>query len=288
MHDKIDISSNDNALFVTGRCNNRCLMCCQPPVKRNDISFFYEKNIRILDSAPKDLDSLGITGGEPTLLGEKLIELVAYAREKLPSTQLHILTNGRAFRKGEYAEKLCAAGGEFLSFGIPIHSDSPIIHDEVSGASGAYYDTLLGLYNLAACDANIELRVVINNINFRRLPAMARFFIKNLIFVRSVSLMAMEDTGYTIKNRNRIWIEPKDYMTQLEEATLRLAEFDIDVNLFNLPLCLLPESLRPFARKSISDWKNKFVSECEMCSVKNDCCGFFSTSKSLFQGICAL
>lgn len=288
MRDIIDIQSNDNALFVTGQCNNHCLMCCQPPVKQDDIDFFYEKNIRLIDSAPIELPTIGITGGEPTLLGDRLFDLIAHIRKRLPNTHIQILSNGRQFANGAYAEKLAQVSEGMVIVGVPFHSDSPIIHDRIAGAKNAYNQTLLGIYNLAANDIDIELRIVLTKQNYQRLPQMARFISKNLAFVSTVAFMAMEDIGYTIKNRDLIWIEPLDYIPQLQQAVQYLAQLEFDVSLFNLPLCLLPEVLRPFAKQSISDWKNKFLPLCDTCTAKSECCGFFTTSKSTFQGIHSL
>ena len=106
MRDTIDINSNDNALFITSQCNNRCVMCCQPPLLRNDLDGYFQKNKALIDSAPRELRSLGITGGEPTLLGDRLFELLRHIRTKLPETEIHLLTNGRAFADKEYARKL--------------------------------------------------------------------------------------------------------------------------------------------------------------------------------------
>ena len=285
MRDTIDILSNDNALFVTGQCNNRCLMCCQPPVKRDDIAFFYEKSIRLIDSAPIELPTIGITGGEPTLMVERLFDLIAYIRKHLPNTHIQILSNGRKFAESDYAERLAQVAEGMLIMGVPFHADSPIIHDRIAGAQDAYNQTLLGLYNLAANDIDIELRIVLTKQNYQRLPQMARFISKNLAFVSTVAFMAMEDIGYTIKNRDFIWIEPTDYMPELQQAVIYLSQLEFDVSLFNLPLCLLPENLRPFAKQSISDWKNTFLPICDTCIAKSVCCGLFSTSHNNFQGL---
>lgn len=123
MRDTIDINSNDNALFITSQCNNRCLMCCQPPLLRNDLDGYFQKNMALIDSAPRELRSIGITGGEPTLLGDRLFELLRHIRMKLPETEIHLLTNGRAFADKEYARKLAGCGTEkyFSAFrSIPI------------------------------------------------------------------------------------------------------------------------------------------------------------------------
>ncbi|MBO4689559.1 MAG: His-Xaa-Ser system radical SAM maturase HxsC [Paludibacteraceae bacterium] len=288
MRDTIDIQSNDNALFVTGQCNNHCLMCCQPPVKKDDIDFFYEKNIRLIDSAPIELPTIGITGGEPTLLGERLFDLIAYIRKRLPNTHIQILSNGRKFADCDYAERLAQVAEGMIIVGVPFHSDSLIIHDRIAGAPDAYNQTLLGLYNLAANDIDIELRIVLTKQNYQRLSKMARFISKNLAFVSTVAFMAMEDIGYTIKNRDLVWIEPLDYMPELQQAVIYLSQLEFDVSLFNLPLCLLPEVLRPFAKQSISDWKNYYLPICDNCSRRVDCCGFFSTSKTTFRGITSI
>ena len=263
-------------------------MCCQPPVKNDDIDFFYEKNMRLIDSAPVELPTIGITGGEPTLLGERLFDLIAYIRKRLPNTHIQILSNGRKFAESNYAERLTQVSEGMVIVGVPFHSDSPIIHDRIAGAKNAYNQTLLGLYNLTANDIDTELRIVLNKQNYQRLPQMAHFISKNLAFVATVAFMAMEDIGYTIKNRDLIWIEPIDYMPQLQQAVIYLSQLEFDVSLFNLPLCLLPENLRPFAKQSISDWKNRYLPICDTCTAKSECSGFFSTSKSIFQGIHSL
>lgn len=114
---------------------------------------------------------------------------------------------------------------------------------------------MLGLYNLGRHDIGIELRVVITRMNYRRLPKLPDFIYRNLPFVEFISLMGLEYTGYTIKNREAVWIDPMDYQAELAQAVLELRDWRMDVSIFNLPRCVLPEALWPFARKSISDWK---------------------------------
>ena len=52
----IDIKSNDNTLFVTEQCNNRCVMCCQPPKRVNDIDLYFAQNIERVTSVPLKRD----------------------------------------------------------------------------------------------------------------------------------------------------------------------------------------------------------------------------------------
>lgn len=275
MRSDFKIGSNDNTLFTTARCNNNCIMCCQPPMNNDDVEELFYQNIKIIDRAPKGIPVVGISGGEPTLLGEKLIELIRHIREKMPDSDIHVLTNGRNFKDGEYAEKVVEAGEGKLFFGVPLHSDYYRDHDIIAGAKEAFNETIAGLYNLAAFGACIELRVVINKLNYQRLPQMSEFIHKNLAFVVWTAFMGMEHIGHAASNERNIWVEPIDYAKYLEEAILTLAQWRKEVAVYNIPLCLLPNTIHQYAQKSISDWKNKFLTVCDGCSLKDKCCGFF-------------
>ena len=99
------------------------------------------------------------------------------------------------------------------------------------------------------------------------------------------SFMGMEKIGYSVKNQSSIWIEPKDYASYLKEAVETLDSWGIAVAVYNIPLCLLPKECWPFAKRSISDWKVKFLKPCEECKVKSDCCGLFATSLEDYKGL---
>lgn len=279
------IESNDNTLFTTARCNNNCIMCCQPPLDNDDIDELFERNIEIINRAPKDIPVVGISGGEPTLLGDRLIELIQHIRVTLPDSDIHILSNGRNFKDIEYSQKVAEAADGKLIVGIPLHSDYYRDHDVIAGAKEAYNETIAGIFNLAAFGVAIELRVVINKLNYMRLPQMADFIQKNLPFAAWTAFMAMEHIGHAVSNERNVWIEPIEYAEKLTEAVLTLAQWRKEVAVYNVPLCLIPEYIHPYAQKSISDWKNKYLPKCEQCSLKSKCCGLFATSKKTFKGI---
>jgi len=71
----------------------------------------------------------------------------------------------------------------------------------------------------------------------------------------------------------------------MAEAVHYLANRGMSVSIFNVPLCTMPRDLWPFCRQSISDWKNLYLPECDGCSVRQDCSGFFaSISKKWISG----
>ena len=59
----------------------------------------------------------------------------------------------------------------------------------------------------------------------------------------------------------------------------------IHTELYNFPLCSVPKSLQKFCVKSISDWKQKYLSECDRCSRKKSCCGFFEWYDGSYKNI---
>ena len=288
MKDKFEIESNSNVLFVTNQCNNHCIMCCQPPRKVDDFDFYFKRNVALIKSAPKETKVVCITGGEPTLAGDHFLKLVHLVREEMPNTDIHVLSNGRRFINNDFTHELKLVGEDKIFVGVPLHSDYAADHDMISGARNAFNETMLGLYNLADEGIAIELRVVINRLNYHRLPQLAEYILKNLYFVSWVAFMGMEDTGLATKNAQRIWIEPVEYISKLCNAVGLLAEYDIPVSIYNIPLCLLPLGFHKFASQSISDWKTKYLDICNDCSVKEQCCGLFSTSKKIYQGLKAL
>ena len=84
--------------------------------------------------------------------------------------------------------------------------------------------------------------------------------------------------GFTPRNLDVLWIDPVDYAAELEEATLILATRGMNVSIYNHQLCTIPRSLWPYARKSISDWKNVYLDVCAACGVKDFCAGFFQSA----------
>lgn len=276
-------SSPHNTLLATERCNSLCLMCSQPP-KLDDDSYRVGDILRALDLIDPECGELGISGGEPTLLGEDFLRIVRKAKDNLPSTALHVLTNGRRFSDRRFAEALGSIQHPHLMLGIPLYSDIDQQHDYVVQAAGAYDETMRGFYHLAAANVPIELRVVVHAATCERLPQLAEFVYRNLPFVSHVALMGLEMFGYVHLNMDRLWIDPYDYQERLKRAVQMLAERGMTVSVYNHQLCTIPKSIWPFASKSISDWKNIYLPECQGCGVMDSCGGFFQSAAKKHSG----
>ena len=272
-------NSQQNFLLFTERCNSNCLMCSQPPRDRDDIPYLFHIHRQVIPLIPKNCQELGITGGEPTLLGNFFFELLSQIKSELPEMDLHCLTNGRSFAWEHVAKRLGQMDYHKLMLGIPVYSDYYQIHDYIVQAKDAFNQTIQGLYNLANYGVRIELRIVLHKASIPRLKQLARYIYKNLPFVEHVAFMGLEYQGYTPYNIDKLWIEPADYMDDLTETVEFLSSRDINVSIYNSQLCLMPQELWRFNKKSISDWKNIYLEECSKCALSDQCGGLFASSE---------
>ena len=163
--------------------------------------------------------------------------------------------------------------------GIPIYSDVSTIHDYVVQSDDAFDETIQGILNLKRYGQKVEIRIVVHRQTYARLPQLAEFLARNLTFVDHIALMGLEITGFTRANLDSLWIDPVDYQQELYRAVSFLADSRMHVSIYNHQLCVLDRRLWPFARKSISDWKNEYMPECVGCREKANCGGFFSSAK---------
>jgi His-Xaa-Ser system radical SAM maturase HxsC len=270
-------NSRSNSFLVTERCDNYCVMCSQPPKERDD-SWLVDELEQVIPLIDPDAPEVGLTGGEPSLLGDRLVGLVDQLRCYLPRTAVHILSNGRGFKNMALARALGALRHPDLMVGIPLYSDVAEEHDFVVQASGAFDETIRGIMNLKRHGVRVELRFVIHSQTHEALRTFATFVARNLLFVDHVALMGLEQMGFAKANLEELWIDPADYQDELCDATRTLHRVGLNVSIYNHQLCVLRKELHAFARASISDWKNVYIEDCQRCELRLSCGGFFASS----------
>ena len=280
--------SGNNSIFATGRCNSDCIMCSQPPVasEPDDMVAEHLRTIDLIDEAP---ESLGITGGEPTLLKDGLVTILGRLKERFPGTYVHMLTNGRMYAYSDFVEKIAKVNHEGFMSASPLYADNAAEHDWIVQSKGAFDQTIMGLYNAAERGLQVEIRVVLHKQTIGRLEQLAEFIYRNLPFVSHVALMGLENMGYVKRNWDMLWVDPVDYGDALERTVRHLFYRRLNVSIYNLQLCVLPRSLWTFARQSISDYKNIYLDSCSECVVREHCGGLFKSSETRHsRGIRAL
>jgi His-Xaa-Ser system radical SAM maturase HxsC len=250
-------------------------MCPQPPVESEEDKTRF--NLKLISLMDKDTPEIGITGGEPTLIGDELFVLIKQIQKHQPKAAISLLTNGVKFADKSYAMKLAMCKHHDLQIDVPIFSDIADEHNHIVGAK-TFYKTVQGLYNLALFNLRIGLRIVIHKLTYKRLPQLADYIYHNFPFVSQVAFMQMEITGNADANLDELWIDPYDYNEELRQAVLLLVQRGIRTFIFNAQLCVLPPEIREFAISSISDWKDTYLPECYGCKLRERCGGLFASN----------
>lgn len=269
-------SSKQNSILITEQCNHYCLMCSQPP-KSIDDSWIIKEVEELIPLIPRATSELGFTGGEPTLFGGRFLDVLRLTKSYLPHTSVHILSNGRRFKSRQFTRDYASIDHPDMMIGIPLYSDDPTLHDFIVQAEGAFDETVQGILNLKEQNQKVEIRVVIHKQSIQRLPQLAEFIARNLLFVDHVALMGLEMTGFTRANLDSLWIDPYDYKDVLSSAVDILAKSGINVSVYNHQLCVVNNDIYDFCKKSISDWKNEYLPPCTDCGMREACGGFFSS-----------
>jgi His-Xaa-Ser system radical SAM maturase HxsC len=270
--------SKDNVIITTNVCNQNCRFCPQP--REGIVSSKYAFNSAILENLERDDISLvTITGGEPTLLGSDLVDIISKLLKITPKAEIAVLSNGMLFEDAVFAQRVVESGKQQLKICIPLHSDVPTYHDYVTGVNGSFERTSLGLLNLQRSRADIEIRIVLNRLNYRRLANIASSIGKNFPFVSHVAFMGLEVYSEAAEHINEVWIDPPEYMEQLSLAIRILQCRGISASIYNLPYCLVPESMWCYLCDSISFWKKAFLPLCSSCTKRPICPGLFASSR---------
>ena len=273
-----DVKSNQNSLMITEECNCRCLMCPQPP--RKDTTERHKINKKILGMLePEKVSYVCLTGGEPLLFQERLIEIFSILNTRFPNTEVTLLTNGKNFSNFELCKNLSNVMTKKTVICISLHADTDLLHDKITRSNGSFNEITKGIHNLAKFRKKIEIRYVINSMNFARLKSFSEFVYRNFPFAVHVAFMGLEISGYAKNNFSKIWVDPQDFRNEVEEAVLSLHRRGMNVSVYNIPLCLTSKKIWEFTRQSISSWKNDYLEVCDTCDVKKSCCGIFTTSE---------
>jgi len=230
----------------------------------------------IVDLLPDDLEHLTVTGGEPTIVPERLFAVLRQRALRARDSHCLLLTNGRMCCYSDFAEELAAALGGRSTVSVPVHGPDAALHDEITRAQGSFDQTIAGIHKLLALGVSAEIRVVVSQRNYDRLQEIAQFIASAFPEVQRVIFVTLEMMGNAAKNRARVWVDYEVLRGPVVRAAAILLAARIPVVFYNFPLCHLPRDFRALAQQSISAHKVEFPVECSACALMESCSGFFS------------
>lgn len=269
--------SDDNAIMITGKCNSNCIMCpAVEQVRKNAITMNINELLEIARHLPNNNNHITITGGEPFLLGKDLFKLLSYLKKFKSEMHYLLLTNGRIFYSNDYCKMLAESSPYNIILGIPIHGYNSETHDYITQSIGSYKQTCIGIKNLLYYNINIELRFVVSKLNMDFITQMANTVIQDFPTINCVKIMGLEMLGNAAINKDRVWIDYKTAFAKAKEGINTLINHGINVELYNFPLCMVDSKYWGLYRKSISNYKRRYLPSCERCKEKEACGGIFA------------
>lgn len=246
--------STSNTILLTEQCDQACIMCSQPP--KNKIYDFYSLYKKALMLVPENM-VIGISGGEPTLEKNQLFPFIKEVIKLRPDLRFHILTNCQHFNM--YDVEILKEINPAILWGIPLYSHQAGRHDEIVGKPGAFDFLLNGFNILLQSGASIEIRTVLMQQNFNDLPMIADFISRHLSACELWAIMQLEKIGYAKMNWEHIFVDSSINFSPISNALNISRIKEINCQLYNFPLCTIPNEWHEHACRSISDWKNEVV-----------------------------
>jgi hypothetical protein len=97
--------------------------------------------------------------------------------------------------------------------------------------------------------------------------------------------MGLEMSGEALTNKDIVWVPFDDHEPILSETINYLLLNNVQVYLYNYPLCYLKNKWWSISKDSISDWKKKYLEDCTLCKVKDKCPGFFESTLPFIHSV---
>jgi His-Xaa-Ser system radical SAM maturase HxsC len=266
-------------VVVNQRCNCNCIMCPDSESQRRRDPYLSVRDLTALVSLlPDDLQHLTVTGGEPTIVPERLFAVLRQRALRPYDSHCLLLTNGRMCCYSDFAEELAAALGGRSTVSVPVHGPDAALHDEITRVQGSFDQTIAGIHNLLALGVSTEIRVVVSQQNYDRSQEIAHFVASTFPEVQRAIFVTLEMMGNAAKNRSQVWVNYEVLRGPVVRAAAILLAARVPVVFYNFPLCHLPKDFRALAQQSISAHKVAFPVECSACVLMKSCCGFFSST----------
>ncbi len=215
-------------------CNNRCLFCAQGEKRRSVPRVGAEELIRRLRAAHRPGSGLVLTGGEPTLRKD-LVAIVRAAR-RMGYHPIQIQTNGRMLAYPERVARLVEAGVSEIS--PALHGPSAEVHDMLTGAAGAFEQTVAGIANALRSGVTVVTNTVVVRQN---LPFLTEtVLLLRDLGVRRAQLALVHPVGTAADGEVDVLPPPREAAAAIARAIRAGRAAGASVVTEAVPPCLLP------------------------------------------------
>lgn len=255
-------------------------MCTNPdrpwPAWDNTFDYDYKsiiKRLRNKKSEIRSFDSLYITGGEPTLHPD-FIKIFVFIKKNFPKQRIKLLTNGRRFAYGDFAEKILSIN-ENLEIDLSLYGHNEKTHDAVTRAKNSFNQTTAGLANILKYKSNnqvVGVRLVQTKFSYRHIKDELVLLVKKFNDVDRVIIIFHELEAQAVKNLNAIGVSYSKAKPYFEKTYPILNKLE-EVRFYHFPLCTLDAKLWPYIWRTLPRKEVSFLEICKQCQFNKSCLG---------------
>lgn len=246
-------------------CNNKCLFCAVDSEANQPRRLSNIEIARFLDRL-KGMKNIEVefSGGEPTCRPEFFYFLEQFY-QRYPHIKYILLSNGRMFSNLALAEKL--ADLEPYSVIIPIHGDTPQLHDAITQATGSFSETLQGIHNLYEYGVNAGIKTIVNKLNYEKMPEIIELIAQKYPKCPGIIINGLEIQGRALINKELIGIRLRETIPSIEKAIDSAGRYGIDVKVYSIPPCMFGEDYRKFAAMKLRSTVISKTPKANMCEI---------------------
>lgn len=281
-------------------CNNRCVFCVSgqmTALKMAKLIPLDPIRAALQDGASRGVTKVTFLGGEPTI--QKSFLPALQAAKDLGYTDVTIFTNGVRLTQHAFVDEVLALGD--YTWRISIQGGNEAAHVDVTKRPASFRRIVEGLRYLRSHDQDLTANLCLNSANADSLPDFVPLTAEHGIRQLHIDLMRPQDAGSRsteeLIGTMGVYGEMKGGIEAMLEG-FDAADPDFDVNIGNLPFCVLPrwadrihhggQSTRTFSadgRGNIEEPWNKYEhqssdkvhrDECDGCAFRGRCKGVFS------------
>jgi radical SAM protein with 4Fe4S-binding SPASM domain len=192
-------------LFVTNRCNLRCITCFKNAGNKIPNELSYDEIVKLIDeitsfSHPRMI----ISGGEP-LLRKDLNKILSYIKDK--GLYVRLITNGTLITKS-IVEEWKSIGIDFVQ--VSLDGSKPEINDAIRG-KGVFQRVINNISLLKEHGIKFSLYPTITKLNIEDVPSIIELFC-SLTGRETFSGAFFGPIGRGSANKNKLSLSAEDYI----------------------------------------------------------------------------
>lgn len=225
-------------------CNNNCIYCTLHG-KECSHAISVEEIPKVIETIGNTKDAeVEIAGGEPTLKQETFYFLEQLSTN-LPHIKYVLLTNGRKFSNPILASRMSELTPHNIV--VPVHADTPWLHDRITQSKGSFNETMLGIKNLYAHNLPVTLKTVVNKQSYKRLPQLVEMLAQKFPECTGmITNMVILNNEQLLELKNVLSVRLSDTRPYVEEAIDTGERYGFKVQVYSIPPCILREEYQKY------------------------------------------